>query len=73
MAGPTVQSGSWGSTRRDVLIRARIQGYARTEERAEEIASEVRIRTDRGRVYAEGPETRSREGWSVNYEIEVPS
>lgn len=63
----------FGSSRRDVLIRARIQANARTEERAEEIAREIRIRTDGGRIFAEGPETARREWWSVSYEVEVPS
>jgi hypothetical protein len=63
----------FGSSRRDVLVRARIQANARTEERAEEIAREIRIRTDGGRIYAEGPETERREWWSVSYEVEVPS
>lgn len=63
----------FGSNRRDVLIRARIQAHARTEERAEAIAREVRIRTDGGRIYADGPETERRESWSVSYEVEVPS
>ena len=40
----------FGSNRRDVLIRARIQANARTEERAEEVAGEIRIRTDGGRI-----------------------
>jgi putative adhesin len=63
----------FGSSRRDVLIRARIQANARTEERAEQIAGEIRIRTDGGRIWAEGPETARREWWSVSYEVEVPS
>jgi len=63
----------YGSSRRDVLIRARIQANARTEERAEELAREVKIRTEGGRVWAEGPETSRREWWSVSYEVEVPS
>jgi len=63
----------FGSSRRDVLIRARIQANARTEARAEEIAREIRIRTDGSRIHAEGPETGRREWWSVSYEVEVPS
>lgn len=63
----------FGSNRRDVLIRARIQAHARTKERAEEIARAIRNRTDGGRIYAEGPETGRRESWSVSYEVEVPS
>lgn len=63
----------YGSNRRDILIRSKIQANARSEARAEEIVREVRIRTERGRIYAEGPESRNREGWSVSFEVEVPS
>ena len=61
-----------GTNRRDILIIAKIQSNARTEERAEELAGEIRIHAERGRIYAEGPDTRSREGWSVSFEVEVP-
>jgi hypothetical protein len=63
----------YGSSRQDVLVRARIQASARSEERAEEIARAVRIRTEGGRVFAEGPETGSREWWSVNFDVDVPT
>ena len=63
----------FGSSRRDVLITARIQASARSEARAEEIARAIRIRTVDGRIFAEGPETGSREWWSVNFEVDVPS
>lgn len=63
----------FGSSRRDVAIRAKIQSNARTEKRAEEIAAEIKIRTDGGRIYAEGPEPRRNEWWSVSFEVEVPA
>ena len=63
----------FGSSRRDVLITARIQASARSEARAEEIARAIRIRAVDGRVFAEGPETGSREWWSVNFEVDVPA
>lgn len=63
----------FGSSRRDVLITARIQASARSEARAEEIARAIRIRTVDGRIFAEGPETGSREWWSVNFEVDVPA
>jgi hypothetical protein len=64
----------YGTSRRDILVVARIEASARTEERAEELAGMVRIRTDRGRIYAEGPEETGRnEWWSVNFEVEVPT
>ena len=63
-----------GSNRRDILIVARIEAGARTEERAEDLARMVRIRTDRGRIYAEGPEETGRnEWWSVSFDVEVPT
>lgn len=63
----------FGSTRRDVLVIARIQANAGSEERAEAIAKAIRIRTDGGKIYAEGPDTRNREWWSVSFEVEVPA
>ncbi|HEV8356677.1 MAG TPA: DUF4097 family beta strand repeat-containing protein [Gemmatimonadales bacterium] len=62
-----------GSSRRDVLVRAMIQANARSESRAREIAEAVRVHTDGGRIYAEGPDTRNREWWSVEYEVHVPA
>ena len=62
-----------GSGRRDILVRAMIEANARSESRAEEIAKEIRVHTDGGRIYAEGPETRGREWWSVTFEIHVPT
>src|SRR5258706_3961727 len=50
-----------------------IEANARTESRAAEIAGEVRVRTAGGRIYAEGPETRGREWWSVTFEVQVPA
>lgn len=63
----------FGSSRRDVLITARIQASAHSEARAEEIARAIRIRTVDGRIFAEGPETGSREWWSVDFEVDVPA
>ena len=63
----------FGSNRRDILVRAKISANARTRERAEALAEEIKIHTEGGRIYAEGPDTRSREWWSVEFEVEVPS
>jgi len=63
----------YGSSRRDVLVRAKISAHARTRERAEAIAEQVRVHTDGGRIYAEGPDTQRREWWSVEYDVEVPA
>jgi hypothetical protein len=61
--------GTAGSTAR---IRLRVVGRARTESDARDVASEVRITTDGGRIRATGPRSRDREGWSVDVEIETP-
>jgi hypothetical protein len=62
-----------GSSRRDIGIRAKVQVNARSQERAEAIADEIKIRTEGGRIFAEGPESRRNEWWSVSFEVEVPS
>ena len=63
----------FGSNRRDILVRAKVSANARSRERAEALAGEVKIHTEGGRIYADGPDTRSREWWSVEFEVEVPS
>jgi DUF4097 and DUF4098 domain-containing protein YvlB len=61
-----------GSERRDVLVRARVQGVAATDAEAKQLASEVRIETAGGTVFVSGPENRDGRWWSVSYEIFVP-
>lgn len=63
----------FGSSRRDIAIRAKIQVNARSLERAEALADEIKIRTEGGRIFAEGPESRRNESWSVSFEVEVPA
>jgi putative adhesin len=66
--GVTVEGGS-----RDVVeVRAKVWANARTVERAEEIANMVQVRMDRGRLSADGPDTRRRESWGVSWEVMVP-
>jgi len=63
----------YGSSRRDILVTAKIQANARSEARAEEIAGAITIRTAGGKIFAEGPDTRNREWWSVSFEVELPA
>ena len=58
--------------RNDVRVRAVVQGSARTEARAREIAGQVQVTAGGGRVYATGPSLERREWWSVSYRINVP-
>ena len=59
--------------RNEVRVRAIVQGNARSEARAREIAGQVQIQSGGGRVYATGPDLERREWWSVSYRINVPS
>lgn len=61
-----------GASRRDILIRAKIQTNARSRDRAREIAEQIKIHSEGGRIYATGPESERREWWSVSFEVEVP-
>ena len=58
--------------RNDVRVRAIVQGNARSESRAREIAGQVQVQSSGGRVYATGPDLERREWWSVSYRINVP-
>jgi hypothetical protein len=61
-----------GWDRSDAVLRARVVGYANTEQEAREVASQVRIETGGGQVRASGPETRGRTYWAVSYQLDVP-
>jgi hypothetical protein len=60
-----------GSDRDDILVRAKIQAYARSESEAKLLADDIRIETGE-EIRADGPSTRWRTSWSVSYEILVP-
>jgi len=62
-----------GADRGDVLVRAKIVGYANTDADARRITAAVRVDTTGGRIHAEGPSMEnSDEQWSVSYDLEVP-
>jgi hypothetical protein len=62
-----------GSDRRDVKIVALVQTSADDDATAREIAKQIRILTEGGRVHAEGPAYRRHTSWSVSYEVYVPT
>ena len=62
-----------GENRRDVLVRALIESHSRSESRAEQLAEAVELHVEGGRIYAEGPDTRNNEWWSVSFEVHVPA
>jgi len=61
-----------GWQKNQVLVRARVQTQAETDDRAKAIARQVIIHTGGGRILADGPSTGHHENWSVSYEIFVP-
>ena len=71
-AGPNGGIGVTGWSRDEVNLQAKVQAHADTEERAQEIAAAVTIRTDGGRIRAEGPKSGKDEWWSVSYRMSVP-
>ncbi len=58
-----------GEDRSDVLIRACVQAWGKTDEAAKSLASNVKIGTD-GKIRAENSD--SDNNWSVSYDIRVP-
>ena len=61
-----------GWDRGDVLVRAKVVGYADTDAEARRIVSGVRVTTTGGSVRAEGPDGGADGRWSVSFEIQVP-
>jgi hypothetical protein len=61
-----------GWDRSDVVLRARIVGYADRYEDARQIASQVRIESGGGKVRATGPERLGEAYWTVSFELNVP-
>ncbi len=62
-----------GWDQNEIFVRAKIQTQADTDAEAEALAGQIRIETNGGTINAEGPETRKRQGWSVSFEVLVPS
>lgn len=66
--GVTVEG--WSGDR--VEVRAKVWANARGGARAEEIADQVSVRMDGGRLSADGPDTGRGENWGVSWEVMVP-
>jgi len=55
-----------------VEIRQRIQAWAPSRGEAQQVARQVRVHTDGGTIYADGPRSERRSGYAVSYVILVP-
>jgi len=63
----------FGSDRRDVKVVARVQTSADDDATASEIARQIKVLTDGGRIRSEGPSGRRHTSWSVSYDVYVPT
>src|SRR5205085_9022328 len=61
-----------GWERNDILVRARIQASAPTENEAEAITRQIHIETAGAQIRAEGPSNDRDRNWSVSFEVFVP-
>ena len=62
----------YGADRGDVKVLALIQVWADNSDDARDIAKQVRVYTDGGRIRADGPSTRRHQSWTVSYQVTVP-
>jgi hypothetical protein len=61
-------------SRETVLVRAQVQAWADTEAEARALVGQVRVTAAGGQVRSEGPGSQmSHNGWSVSYEVFVPT
>lgn len=61
-----------GWLRNDVLVRSRVDVWARSDAEARSLAGQVRVDVAAGQVKASGPDSRQDASWSVSYEIFAP-
>jgi hypothetical protein len=62
-----------GWNRQEIQLQAKVTAHADTADAARGLANRVRVLTDGGRVRAEGPRASDGSGWSVSYDLMVPS
>jgi hypothetical protein len=64
----------FGEPRSDIRVLAKVVAQADSYQRAQQIASAVKVNAAADRVYADGPSgLERRENWSVSYRLAVPS
>ena len=62
-----------GWDKNEVKVVARVSAWARTEDEAKDIATQVKVETSDTEIHTSGPNLRNRRGWSVSYEIWAPA
>ena len=61
-----------GWDRSQILVLAKVQTDGENADDARDVASQIEIVTDDGRVRAEGPSTRRHQSWAVSYDVWAP-
>ena len=61
-----------GWDQNQVLVRARVQTGAPTQDEAVALGRQIRIETSGAKIFASGPDSRKDYQWSVSYEVFVP-
>lgn len=61
-----------GWDRSEILVLAKVQADGEDMGEARDLASQIDIVTDEGRLRAEGPSTRRHQSWAVSYEVWAP-
>lgn len=61
-----------GWARAEILVRAKIQTSAPTDDEARALVNEIRVETGGTQIHATGPGTNPDRQWSVSYEVFVP-
>lgn len=61
----------FGWDRNEIRVVARVQAWGRSRGDAESVLRDVTIHTS-GDIRADGPDGRSRQGWSVSFDVYVP-
>lgn len=62
-----------GASRSDVMVQARVVASASSIADARDLARQVTINLDGGRLRASGPTTTRRQSWYVSYRVQVPT
>lgn len=62
-----------GSSRSDVMVQARLISRAPTTAEARDLAKQVTISLENGRLRASGPVNPGRKSWWVSYRVQVPA
>ncbi len=62
-----------GSSRRGIVVQARVVATASSESDARALAQDVSVSLEGGRVRSSGPRSARNQSWHVSYRVQVPS